>query len=209
VSIAFFRVTSVTAVCVSRPLILCPRLRLVLIGALFALPPPLQAQEGIFLAEAEAPKAVFPDADTFERHVVAATPELRDRLRVLLRNVEPSIWEAEYVTFTVSRGTTAVGYAIIVEEIGKHRPITFVVGVRPDGRVNDVAVMAYREAYGGEVRSERFLKQYRDKTATSTLATYGDIKNIAGATLSVDAASRAVKKALAVAQLSLAAGGMP
>jgi len=73
---------------------LYPRLNLALIGALVVLSPPLQAQEGVFLTEGDAPKAVFPDADTFERHVIVATPELRDRLRVLLRNVEPSIWEA-------------------------------------------------------------------------------------------------------------------
>src|SRR5262249_4589473 len=93
------------------------------------------------------------------------------------------------------------GYAVIVEEIGKHRPITFVVGIRPDGRVNDVAVMAYREAYGGEIKSKRFLSQYRDKSPAAGLQPFTDIKNVAGATLSVEAASRAVKKALAVAQL--------
>ena len=95
-----------------------------------------------------------------------------------------------------------MGRAIIVEEIGKHRPITFVVGLRADGRVHDVGVMAYREAYGGEVQSKRFLKQYREKTSASTLQSHSDIQNIAGATLSVEAASRAVKKALALAQVA-------
>ena len=76
----------------------------------------------------------------------------------------------QYVTFKAMRGDTLVGYAIIVEEIGKHRPITFVVGVRPDGTVNDVAVMAYREAYGGEVKTKRFLAQYRGKRPRDRLA---------------------------------------
>lgn len=177
------------------------------VGAIGAVPAgTLWAQEGVFLTEEQAPRAVFADADAFARRVVTASPEMRGQMREILGAIVPSVWEDEYVTFKATRGESVVGYAIIVEEIGKHRPITFVVGVRPDGSVSDVAVMAYREAYGGEVRSKRFLTQYRGKNAKSGLQTYGDIQNIAGATLSVDAANRAVKKALAVAQVALGAG---
>jgi Na+-translocating ferredoxin:NAD+ oxidoreductase RnfG subunit len=159
-----------------------------------------EGQEGVFLSEEEAPRAVFPEADAFDREVVQATPQLRARMRALLAGVEPSVWEDAYVTFRVRRDGAVIGRAVIVEEIGKHRPITFVIGVRPDGRVNDVAVMAYREAYGGEVRSKRFLVQYRDKSGADRLQPHEDIQNIAGATLSVEAAGRAVKKATAFVQ---------
>lgn len=167
----------------------------------------VRAQEGVFLTDEQAPAAVFGDAGAFVREVVTATSEMRDRVRHLLGPIEPSVWEEEYVTFKASRGGTLVGRAIIVEEIGKHRPITFVVGVRADGRVSDVAVMAYREAYGAEVKNTRFLAQYRTKSAADSLQPFVEIKNIAGATLSVDAASRAVRKALALA--SVLSDGMP
>ena len=157
------------------------------------------AQEGVFLSEADAPHAVFPDGDRFERHDIIVTDELRERLKTLLVATPPSIWEPSYVSFTVWRGPTELGRAFLVEEIGKHRPITFVVGVRTDGHVQDVAVVAYREAYGGEIRNRRFLVQYKDKNAADSLTPYDAITNIAGATLSVEAASRAVKKALALA----------
>lgn len=166
----------------------------------------LRAQEGVFLTEAQAPAAVFPDADAFTREVITPTNALKDRMRALLDPITPSVWEEQYITFTAARGSALLGHAIIVEEIGKHRPITFVVGVRLDGRVSDVAVMAYREAYGGEVKSGRFLTQYRNKSVSDALRPYAEIKNIAGATLSVDAASRAVKKALALARVAFAAG---
>ena len=159
------------------------------------------AQEGRFLTEREAPQAVFPDADRVERAEIPSTDTLRDQLRARLDGTAPSIWERSYVTFTVWRGETPLGRAFLVEEIGKHRPITFVVGIRPDGRVQDVAVVAYREAYGGEIRSRRFLVQYRDKQAQDSLQPARAITNIAGATLSVQAASRAVKKALALASV--------
>jgi Na+-translocating ferredoxin:NAD+ oxidoreductase RnfG subunit len=157
------------------------------------------AQEGNFLREDEAAKAVFPKADTIERRDVAATPALRDRVRERLGSVVPSRWEDTWIVFTASDHGKPLGCAVIVEEIGKHRPITFVVGVRPDGTVEDVAVMAYREAYGGEIRSQRFLSQYDDKTPSDDLRPYKGIKNVAGATLSVEAAGRAVHKAQAVA----------
>ena len=80
------------------------------------------------------------------------------------------------------------------------------VGVRLDGTVSDVAVMSYREAYGGEVRNKRFLMQYRGKSAGDALQPYGDIKNIAGATLSVEAAGRAVKKAVALVRAAFPGG---
>ncbi len=166
-------------------------------------------QEGWFLSEQEAPAAVFPDADAFERRVIGATEDTRARMRAMLGSIEPSIWEDAYVTFAALQNGTLLGHAVIVEEIGKHRPITFVVGIRPDGTVSDVAVMAYREAYGGEIRQKRFLAQYRDTRPTTSLRTPGDIRNIAGATLSVDAANRAVRKACAVASLELAAAETP
>ena len=162
------------------------------------------AQEGVFLRADDAPRALFPEADASRETRVTATAELRDRVRRALGRVQPSLWEEEYPVFTVRRGESVLGHVVIVEEIGKHRPITFAVGVGPDGRVKDVAVLAYREAYGGEVRQPRFLAQYRGKGGGDPLLPYRDIRNITGATLSVEATGRAVRKAIAVLQ----AGGM-
>jgi hypothetical protein len=157
------------------------------------------AQEGVFLHENEAPAAVVPDAERSERLEFAVTPELRTRVEARLAGVTPSLWEERWIVFRAVRGDRTLGHALVVEEIGKHRPITFVVGVRPDGSVADVAVMAYREAYGGEIGSQRFLQQYRGKRPTDGIRPARDIMNVAGATLSVEAASRAVRKAQAIA----------
>ena len=156
-------------------------------------------QEGVFLSEADAPKAVFREADAFTRDDVVATEERRSRVTAALGGTLPSMWEERWVVFRATRGGTLLGRAIVVEEIGKHRPITFVVGLHPDRSVEDVAVMAYREAYGGEIASRRFLRQYAGKRLTDDLRTPQGIQNVAGATLSVEAASRAVRKAQAIA----------
>lgn len=167
---------------------------------------PARAQEGVFLTEAEAPGAVFPDADRVERREIESTPAIRDAVSERLEGAAPSTWEERYVVFAAFRGDVPLGRAFVVEEVGKHRPITFVVGVRPDGSIADTAVMTYREAYGGEIRSPRFVAQYRGRPANDPLRPYEDIKNIAGATLSVEAASRAVRKARA---LSVVLPGLP
>ncbi len=166
-------------------------------GVLLVVPATLGAQEGVFLRADEAPRQLFPDAsDVLERRVTAS-PELQWRIRALLGRA-PSFWEGTYQIFTVTRAEGRQGYVVVVEEIGKHRPITYAVGVNADASVQDVAVLAYREAYGGEVRERRFLKQYARKTLTDPMLPYRDIRNIAGATLSVQATGRAIKKAIAV-----------
>src|ERR1051325_3639360 len=164
------------------------------------------AQEGIFLKEDEAPKAVFPDATSFERKTIRSTEELKSQIRERMGKVKTSIWEDSYVTFIAHKGDSVLGYAVIVEEIGKHRPITFIVGVGTDHKVKDVALMAYREDYGGEVRDSRFLRQYRGKDLKDPLLPYRDIQNISGATMSVEAIGRGTKKALAVVEAAYFAG---
>jgi hypothetical protein len=154
---------------------------------------------GVFLSEADAPKAVFPTADAVQREDVAVTAERKSRVTAALGGTLPSLWEDRWIVFRVSRGGAPLGRAFVVEEIGKHRPITFVVGLRADRSVEDVAVMSYREAYGGEIRTRRFLNQLRGKTPQDDLHPTSGITNVAGATLSVEAAGRAVHKAQAIA----------
>ena len=174
-----------------------------LLWLLLALQPPLlvSAQEGSFLKEEEAPKAVFPEATSFSRNVIASDAELKSKIKQRMGKTATSLWEDSYVTFIAKKGDTVLGYAVIVEEIGKHRPITFIVGVGADHKIKDAALMVYREAYGGEVRDRRFLQQYKGKQITDPLLPFRDIQNISGATMSVEAIGRGSKKALAVVDI--------
>jgi len=93
------------------------------------------------------------------------------------------------------------GYAMVLDEKGKYRPITFLVGVGPDLAVRGVEVLVYREDRGGEVRYPRFLDQYRGKMAADPIRTHRDIVNITGATISVHALNDGVRRALATLEL--------
>ena len=168
-------------------------------------PAGLSAQEGVFLTADEASRQLFPDAESIAPRVMPATPALQQRIRELLGR-RPSLWEESYRITAVTRADAVTGFVVVVEEIGKHRPIKFAVGVRPAGKVKDMAVLAYREAYGGEIKDKRFLVQYRDKGLGDILLPYRDIRNISGATLSVQATGRAARKAIAVLR---ATGDLP
>lgn len=93
------------------------------------------------------------------------------------------------------------GYAMVLDETGKYRPITFLVAVGTDLAVRGVEVLVYREDRGGEVRYPRFLDQYRGKTTADPVRTYRDIVNITGATISVHALNDGVRRALATFEL--------
>ncbi len=165
----------------------------------------LAAQSGGFQTEVylnveEAPKTVFPEADRWERKDIPVTAAMRQRLKQLVGRAKPTIWEALYITFIASKDGQVIGYAVICEEIGKHRPITFIAGVTPDGKVKDVAIMMYREPQGGEIRRRSFLKQFSGKHLSNPIMPRQDILSLSGATLSVRAMSRGVRKALAVVQ---------
>ena len=85
--------------------------------------------------------------------------------------------------------------AWILEEIGKYKPITtgFVVD---QGRIRTVKVLIYRESHGWEVRYPFFTDQFRDVRLTQDWELSGDIDNISGATLSVNALTRLAALAL-------------
>lgn len=160
-----------------------------------------QQETTVYLTIDQAPQAVFPGAE-MERRDVPSTPQLQASLKSKLGRLVPSVWEPAYATFTARQGGQTIGYAVIVEEIGKHRPFTVIVAATPDFRVKDVAVMVYRETRGGEITLRRFLAQYKGKRAADPIQLDRDIIGISGATLSVQGANRAVHKALAVLQLA-------
>jgi len=159
-----------------------------------------QQETAVYLTLDQAPRAVFPGAE-IDRRDVASTPELQASIKNKLGRLTPSVWEPSYVTFTARQNGQTIGYAVVVDEVGKHRPFTLIVAATPDFRVKDVAVMVYRETRGGEITQRRFLAQYKGKRGADPIQLDRDIIGVSGATLSVQGANRAVHKALAILQI--------
>jgi Na+-translocating ferredoxin:NAD+ oxidoreductase RnfG subunit len=175
----------------------------VLLGGMAAAQEPSPSEEEIgqvqtYLTPEEARQRIFPEATSFARQVkpipAAAKEELAHRLGRAFAEDSLEV----YIAFGQDR--QLLGYAVISDEIGKYRPITFMVGITPDFTVREVAVLVFRESRGGEVRRPRFLSQYRGKSARDPLRLNRDIVNISGATLSVRALNFGVKKVLVLVQ---------
>jgi len=96
------------------------------------------------------------------------------------------------------RGNKPLGWAVVAEEKGRFKPITFMVHVKPDGEVGKVLVMTYRESRGDGVRRQRFLKQFRGKSLDDPLRVNRDVTILSGATLSSRALTAGVKRVLAL-----------
>ena len=96
------------------------------------------------------------------------------------------------------QGQQDLVYAVITEENGRFKPITFLVKVAPTLQVEMVLVMVYRESRGDGVKRQRFLKQFRRKDAASPLRLNRDIVGVSGATMSSRGVTAGVKRVLAL-----------
>ena len=161
------------------------------------LTPQEMGQEDVFLTPEEAAKLMFPDSDHIRSEVITITDEQK-------RRIEGRIgWQFPETTFDCFIGETngkVDGWAFIQNTIGKHKPMTYMVGVDPNGEVTNVEVLVYRESRGSEVRTKRFNYQYEGKTLSDPIRINRDVINISGATMSVRSMSAGVKRVLVLAE---------
>lgn len=184
--------------------------RHVLIGALGALAwlivrPPL-GEAVVYLSREEALQVVMPAAEQVREETVTLTDAQRERVYTLLG----SRIRDRAVTFWIGlQGDHPASYATVLDVIGKEQPITFMIAVSPEGAVQAVEVLAYRESQGSEIRSTRFMRQFTGKTLAAPLKLGRDIDSISGASLSSRSTAYAVKKALALVDVVYRDEGLP
>lgn len=153
----------------------------------------------VYLTPGEALEEIFEDVASVDTVLALLTPEEMQGLQEMLGTAVPR--DSILVFKPKDESGVLLGYAVIGEEVGKYRPITFMVGINPEFKVQNVEVLVYRESRGGEVRRSRFLRQYRGKSSESAIRSNRDILNIAGATMSVNALNHGVKRTLAILDL--------
>ncbi|MGH7522362.1 MAG: FMN-binding protein, partial [Gemmatimonadales bacterium] len=107
----------------------------------------------------------------------------------------PLVVNADTV-FRVARGDSLLGFAVVRAVKGKDQPITFLVATDPADRLRDVDILVYREPYGGEVAYEAWRRQFRGKSTEDQLEVGRDVRSISGATISVNAVTLGVRRAL-------------
>jgi hypothetical protein len=157
------------------------------------LTPQEMGQEDILLTEEEAARLMFPKSSRIDKEVVRLT---REKKEVIEGRIGWHFPENEFVAYIGKTGERIDGYALVQNTIGKHKPITYMVGVDPHGGVLNIEVLIYRESRGSEVRTKRFNAQYEGKTVFDPIRMNKDIINISGATMSVRSLSAGVKRTL-------------
>jgi thiamine biosynthesis lipoprotein ApbE len=157
-------------------------------------------QDEVFLTEEKALELLFGEQAVVCRGILNLTPEQEKAIETRLgRDIPGShpVWVA-----ADGEGRT-IGFAMVWEEIGKYKPITFMVGAQPDGKVKGVYIMVYREPIGSDVRKEWWRSQFPGKSTRDPIKRDRDISKITGATMSCDAVCLGVRKALAMIDAGL------
>jgi Na+-translocating ferredoxin:NAD+ oxidoreductase RnfG subunit len=149
----------------------------------------------VFLREADAAHAMFPDSTGSTRRTLEVSDsELESLGKILGRRIEAK----SYPYLDVQGDHESVGAIFLLDVIGQSLPITFAVAVGKDGTVKDVRVMVYREPHGDEIEDRRFHKQFIGKALKDALTLGKDVDAITGATISSRSEAFAVKKSLAL-----------
>jgi hypothetical protein len=96
------------------------------------------------------------------------------------------------------------GYFFTDSVIGKHDLIRYAVALDAVGRVREVEILEYREAYGGEVRNARWLHQFSGLQHGDAVKVGRGIQNISGATLSSEHLTDGIRRLLATYAIAIA-----
>ena len=99
--------------------------------------------------------------------------------------------------FVGNKSGQVTGYALIDQEVGKHLPITYIVGLDLNGQVTRVEMMVFREVRGWEARERQFVSQFQGKKFGDSFGVGNNIKHITGATLSCRHVTDGVRRILA------------
>ena len=147
----------------------------------------------VFLTEEEAVKLMFPKSERVRRELLNLP---QDKKALIESRIGWKFPEESFEVYIGETGTHIDGYALVQNTIGKHKPMTYMVGVDAHGLVSNVELLTFREARGSELRTKRFNVQYEGKSVLDPVRINKDIINISGATMSVRSMTAGIKRVL-------------
>jgi hypothetical protein len=147
----------------------------------------------VYLTEEEALKLMFPKSTRIKKELLRVPT---DKKMTIEERIGWKFPEDSFDVYIGETGSQVDGYALIQNTIGKHKPMTYMVGVDHTGHVLNVELLVFREARGSEVRTKRFNVQYEGKTVLDPVRINKDIINISGATMSVRSMTAGIKRVL-------------
>lgn len=106
----------------------------------------------------------------------------------------PSVFDGNF--FEIVSQNSVYGYAYVGEAASKTDTFLYLVLLDKDLIIKNSKVLVYREDYGGEIGSKRWLRQFNGKTYNDDLKYGDDVMAISGATISVRSMTSAINDLL-------------
>jgi Na+-translocating ferredoxin:NAD+ oxidoreductase RnfG subunit len=154
------------------------------------------------LSRSEALELAFPDADRVEAETYVLDDAQVERIRQLARSdVDTKLIKV----YTGYRGDEVVGYAVIDIHRVRTLPEAFMIVLNPQGTVRSLRVLAFHEPLE-YLPSERWYRQFDEKTLGEPIKVGGDVHGVIGATLSARATTKGVRRALAYYEVLIQEG---
>jgi Na+-translocating ferredoxin:NAD+ oxidoreductase RnfG subunit len=147
----------------------------------------------VYLQEEEGIKIMLPKSERVRKDVITLD---REKKSLIEERIGWKFPEESFEVYIGETGGQIDGYAVVQNTIGKHKPMTYMVGVDNEGSVSNVELLVFRESRGSDVRKKRFNAQYEGKTVLDPVRINKDITNITGATMSVRSMSAGIKRVL-------------
>ena len=145
----------------------------------------------------EALALVFPEADQVENRLFTLTDEQQQQAATL----SSTPIETKQVSIYVGhKNEQVLGYAFLNTRNVRTLPGTFLVVIAPTGSVQKILVLAFHEP-DEYLPPERWLQQFEEKSLGPDVQLHRGIHGIAGATLSSQAVTNAVRFSLALFQI--------
>lgn len=96
--------------------------------------------------------------------------------------------------YSILKNSKPEAYLFLSKGFGKMNEFDYMIVYKKDLSILKIRVLVYREEYGGEIGSGRWLKQFIGKTDPEKMKFGHDIQNISGATISSRSLTEDVKK---------------
>ncbi len=127
------------------------------------------------------------ELETFQLQLIAVPSEVNTQTAVALDGEQ---------LYRVMQEETPIGYAYLGQAPSMKDIFDYVVLFNPDLTIKKSKVLIYRENYGRQIGSQRWLKQFIGKRSGDPL-TYGEnIDAISGATISAKSMTKAIAEVL-------------
>lgn len=109
-------------------------------------------------------------------------------------NEELEIKDLDYALYQLHSEDKLTGYMMISKANSRYDFFDYMVLYNPDLTIKSTKVLIYREDWGGEIASTRWLRQFIGLSSKDKITLDHDIQGISGATISCRSATLGVKR---------------